>query len=342
MNNRNAEVSAIEQSVINALGMETAGIEPIGETLRNTREAANLSLRQVADKMFLLPGQVEALEAGDKGRFRGDFFYRGYLRSYAKLMKLDPQVIIDGCDRENSVNTETVRAKMDHQHIQSPRKGRSIKYWFLAIVVLVGYFLWWESTEEEVQELTGTHLTAGDGNNHVDELGATASSSVQKLAIGSTNDQGFLVAGDREILREDGPIREQNAIVSFVSTDKITEAAVVTLIEKGMTESAPGRTSGLAASDIKGEGGLFDSELAQNSLDFNFINDCWVEVRDRDNKIIFSDLKRAEETLNLLGRAPFSILLGFAPGVSLAYNGKPINILIDKSNNSARLTVGRS
>lgn len=342
MTDRYAEVSAIEQSVIDALGMATAGIEPIGDILRNARESANLSQRDVADKMFLWPNQVEALETGDRGRFRGDFFYNGYLRSYAKLMKLDPQVVSSSCEREQLVSTEAMREKATHQHIQSPRKGRSIKYWFLAVIVLVGYFLWWVNAEKDADSSFGAVLPHLDEKNTVDEFGAALANDQGKI-IGDVGGKQILAGPENlDSLREDGPIRAKDSTVSFVALDKNIQDASVTTIQKIESKLNPDKAPAIVESKTNETTGFPSGAVAGNSLIFNFINDCWVEVRDRDNKIIFADLKRAEETLNLLGRAPFQILLGFAPGVSLAYNGKPVDIVIDKSNNSARLTVGRS
>lgn len=342
MSDRYAELSDIEQSVIDALGMATAGIEPIGNILRSARESANLSLREVAEKMFLLPNQIEALESGDQGRFRGEFFYKSYLRSYGKLMKLDAQIIIDSCERKQPADTDTFRVTEGRQHIQSPTKGRSIKYWFLAIVVLLGYFLWWANAETEAKNSLGSILSPSNEKNHVDELGAAGSRDTEKLIAHLDNGQTPLVPGNPGTLREDGPIRGQGAAVSLISTGKITEAATVARIIEGAPALTPAKSPDLSGSTTERKDSLSGGELVRNSLNFDFTDDCWVEVRDRDNKIIFSDLKRAEETLSLLGRAPFRILLGFAPGVSLAYNGQPVDILIDKSNNSARLTVGRS
>ncbi len=65
-----------------------------GERLRAAREAAGLSVGEVAEELQLLQSFVRALEQNSYERIRGDTFVRGYLRNYARLLGLDPEEII--------------------------------------------------------------------------------------------------------------------------------------------------------------------------------------------------------------------------------------------------------
>ncbi len=77
-------------------------------------------------------------------------------------------------------------------------------------------------------------------------------------------------------------------------------------------------------------------------LNLRFSADCWVEIKDRDNRVLVAMLKRADEQLQIEGRGPFKVLLGFAPGVEMAYNGRPVDIEVPSGARSARLIVGSS
>lgn len=59
------------------------------------REALGLSLDDVASQLKFSARQIEALEAGDFERLPGGAFARGMMRSYARLLKLEPAEIID-------------------------------------------------------------------------------------------------------------------------------------------------------------------------------------------------------------------------------------------------------
>src|SRR5690606_27334953 len=66
-----------------------------------------------------------------------------------------------------------------------------------------------------------------------------------------------------------------------------------------------------------------EAPLPADQLSLRFTADCWVEIKDRDNKVLIAALKRADDQLQVQGRGPFKVLLGFAPGVEMAYNGEP-------------------
>jgi cytoskeleton protein RodZ len=84
---------------------------------------------------------------------------------------------------------------------------------------------------------------------------------------------------------------------------------------------------------------VVNNELS--SLSFTFSADCWVEVRDGDNQKIFASMQRAQERLELQGKPPFRITLGYAPGVALSYNSQPVTI-DSRNSNVAKLVLGNS
>ncbi len=67
-----------------------------GALLKTGREAAGMSVEQVADKLHLLKSIVSSLEKDCYNRVRGDTFARGYLRNYANLLGMDADEIV-GC-----------------------------------------------------------------------------------------------------------------------------------------------------------------------------------------------------------------------------------------------------
>ncbi|MEM8767511.1 MAG: DUF4115 domain-containing protein, partial [Pseudomonadota bacterium] len=82
------------------------------------------------------------------------------------------------------------------------------------------------------------------------------------------------------------------------------------------------------------------TEFGDDELRFVFSEDCWVEVRNAEGENLYSDLNRAGATLVLTGRAPFRILLGYAPGVSLDFNGESVPLDRYSRNNVANVVLG--
>src|SRR5258705_4986144 len=65
-----------------------------GAMMRVARESAGMSIDVVAQHLKLAPRQVKALEDGDYTRLPGRTFVRGFVRNYARLVKLDPQRVL--------------------------------------------------------------------------------------------------------------------------------------------------------------------------------------------------------------------------------------------------------
>ncbi len=109
-----------------------------GKQLSAARAKKNLSLRQVAEKLHLLPVHVEALEDDNYSALNGDIFCRGYLKSYAALLGIDPKPLIDGyLEIRPSAVDKIYTAKSSATPIQLPSRGGTIPYWFLAAIIAV-------------------------------------------------------------------------------------------------------------------------------------------------------------------------------------------------------------
>ncbi len=77
---------------------EQVGVPPQdqlpGEILAARREELKLSIEEVAGRLKLAPRQVVSIEANDFGSLPGMAVVRGFIRSYAKLLELDPQPLV--------------------------------------------------------------------------------------------------------------------------------------------------------------------------------------------------------------------------------------------------------
>jgi len=70
-----------------------------------------------------------------------------------------------------------------------------------------------------------------------------------------------------------------------------------------------------------------------------FSADSWVEVFDVAGNELHVGLARAGEIVDLGGQAPFSVLLGYAPGVSLEFNGRRFDPARYSRSGVARFTL---
>ena len=75
-------------------GATAASVTGVGRELAAAREAQGLALADVAQQLKFAPRQLEALEQEHFAALPGATFAKGMVRSYARLLKLDPEPLL--------------------------------------------------------------------------------------------------------------------------------------------------------------------------------------------------------------------------------------------------------
>ena len=70
-------------------------ITGVGAELKRAREAAGLAIGDVAERLKLVPRQIESLEHERFDRLPGPSIARGMVRNYARLLDLDPEPLVE-------------------------------------------------------------------------------------------------------------------------------------------------------------------------------------------------------------------------------------------------------
>ena len=96
-----------------------------GDTLRRAREAQGLSVAEVANSLKLNPRQIEALESGRFDQLPGYAFTRGFLRNYARLLKVDAAPLLAGLQAPGSNDAMELSPASNAQGDAASRCGRS-------------------------------------------------------------------------------------------------------------------------------------------------------------------------------------------------------------------------
>ena len=110
-----------------------------GAQLAAARELSGLTVVDVARQLKLSPWQVEALESGDHRRLPGAVFVRGFIRNYARVVKLDAALLLANTDAGAPRVASTVPNMAPSADIPFPsgREFKWQKYAVAAIAVLV-------------------------------------------------------------------------------------------------------------------------------------------------------------------------------------------------------------
>lgn len=131
-----------------------------GQRLREAREAAQLTLGEVASRMRLEPYVLELLENDHYERLHGPTFVRGYLSGYARLLDLPERPILEAYERHGygppALVTELGRKPEVHV---SDFPVRMVTYVIAGLLVVL-VVLWWQSRQPQTATPESAQITA--------------------------------------------------------------------------------------------------------------------------------------------------------------------------------------
>ena len=113
-----------------------------GQRLRQAREALNLSQQDVARQLHLNVNLIQALEDNNEEALPAKTYLVGYLRSYARLLNLPADEIIEAAHLESRPTTTLLPENIDYR----PRRRiepvlRLVLFGMLVILLLAAG--WW-------------------------------------------------------------------------------------------------------------------------------------------------------------------------------------------------------
>lgn len=165
--NESDQTGAPEQALASgAESQEAAVVEhalpSVGCILRTARENMGMSIDDVVVKIKLAPRQIIALEADDFQVLPETAFLRGFVRSYAKLLQLEVQPLLDALPGAVVVNA--VQAKVEEPlptEKTSRRQNVNLLSAALLVTVLIAGFAAWQNSTPQ-QPVAAINLAASD------------------------------------------------------------------------------------------------------------------------------------------------------------------------------------
>ena len=132
----------------------------VGEQLRQAREAQKLGVHEIVDMTKIRGDHLRALEEGNYSVFSAPVYIRGFVRSYATLLKLDTAQILEQLGRElaesgrvDPMLAPKKRSLLDAAMFQLSKFSRRMVWPAVgtgaALLVLVGGYFWWSHSRNE-------------------------------------------------------------------------------------------------------------------------------------------------------------------------------------------------
>ncbi|MEM7217973.1 MAG: RodZ domain-containing protein [Pseudomonadota bacterium] len=312
----------------------------VGRELSAAREAMELTVDEVGDALNLAPQTVAWLEADQYDKLPMPAFTQGYIRNYAKHVGLDPEAVLGRYYErvgkpEAPWESPTNARRGGYTDLAQSRPGTLITAVVAAVgllVVTVLVVVWPEDGEQNAD----TPVVGGSMLPELPEqdpdLGPDAApvGTAEAPLAGTRQPARPRDIPDSERIDPDDPIAHLPIAQTFPVGSR-PSAVTTGSAPISYSESETYTPRGAERVTPDGDDLVFAS----------FTQDCWLELKDLDGGLLFGGLGRAGESLELIGQGPFRILLGYAPGAALRYNGDAVLLDPYIRNNVASLVIGQ-
>lgn len=304
-------MSAMEVPLDAPLQADLPATDGPGMRLRAAREAAGLSLDQVAQQLKLAPRQVKALEEEDFAQLPGRTFARGFVRNYARLLNLDGDGLLallpdsgkaPALEAPTLQWTGTMIAELPVAGVARAGFAR----WLIPILLVVciigaAAYEWYRGTLALPSDAVHPAATPES---------AAPSSPVPAVAAGTSST----------------PL--PNPVASPAPATEPAPAET----SRGEAAAAPAAAPESAAANPP-------AAAAPAPLVLTYRGPSWTEIRDRSGQVLISRLVAAGSEQSIRGTPPFDVVVGNAQEVVLVYRGKSIDLTRYTRQNVARLRL---
>ena len=302
----------------------SSGERPLpGERLQKGREEKGWPASQVAEELKIPAPFIDAIEHSQFEKLPSNMFARGYIRSYARLLGLDPDELITSFDHYTGDSRQNVPALTEGSDEKTNRYVSSVIsisgcLTVIAALLVVGfsYYIWGDKEAFSFAKLSGTTSSSkAEVQLTSDEL---TDEQLPEPVIATQPSEPDQKNSDRT-LQEEEPA--------------LTEVTNMTDLDDALDEVVDESSTPMASEPL----------LAQTArLAIQFVDDCWIQVQDMAGKTLYTDVQKGGSTLDLEVPPTIQIRFGNVPGVqSVSFNGEPVEVKATQSGRRvASLVLG--
>ena len=304
-----------------------------GAQLAARRQQFGWTVEQVASQINLAPRQIEAIETDNYAALPGMAVARGFIRAYAKLLKIDAAPLMAQIGNAPSATEHAIPERRTvaaasftpHRPATRARRGGTGKLVVgVVMIALIGagaYAAMRSGVGTTLADRIAQHMPGAKKKDAPSDASAgnAASESVVETpaapalpAVGETNGPASPAAVSPAVLGTQSPA---------TATAPAPAAPAASLTPSPSLEAAP------------------TPAAADKPLVLNLREDSWVEIRRADNSTVVSRVMRAGSSERFDVAGPVTLVVGNARGVDVTYRGEPVSLKSGAKNNVARVRV---
>jgi cytoskeleton protein RodZ len=329
-----------------------------GAALQQAREQQSMTVHDIATKLRLSHKQIEALEADNFAALPESTIVRGFIRNYAKLLKIEAEPLLNAYTAivPSKVPLAFTVKPTSSMKVTSYQKPKTKRYIGLGLAALLALGVWFfyhnyiqkpklAQTSDNVLELNGSDSSMTEPLPEPAlpraEREATTELSLP-LADVPTPDLAKPVDAAKPIdtvkpVEAVKPVQATPAAIAKPAANSNITPPVAATTNRTLSPS------GLALTpDATLNSALLESAPQANglaTLAFDASQETWVSIVDARGKEIYSKTIFAGSRESIEVKPPVSVVVGNALGVSVDMNGKPIDLAPHMRGNVARVKL---
>lgn len=326
---------------------DKSNVNSTGERLRSAREQMGLTQQNVAERLCLKLSTIRDIEEDNSPDSLASTFLRGYIRSYARLVRVPEEELLPMMAKQAPVRAAKVEI-MQSYSLGKRRKKRdgwiTVLTWLVLFVVVGLTGAWWwqnhKAAQDDLVSMADKNASVGAGDaqsiplnaGNASSSGAPASVALDHAADSATMPAPANSTAPASPAQESKTSAASAAVTAPLASDSAQPAAV----------APPQAAANAAASQLPtASAGINQPPVDPYALLLNFTRDCWLDVTDATGKKLLSGMQRSGGKLSLVGKAPYRLKIGAPAAVQIEYQGKPVDLSrFIRTNQVARLTVG--
>ncbi len=323
----------------------------VGEQLASARAKQDMSVDQVASQLKWSARQISEIESGNYAVFPDMLSVRGFVRTYAKFLKIDPVPLMEELQGEferlpvkpvdrPQLDTPFHSGRLPWINKQSDKSHYVLYAGFLLALFVLAVFVYRAELLHAANEIypmstaspeSGADGSAGNSALQADDhrnalAGPVAESTPENRTGNDTAAQPEIKSENRSESRAVLPVAQGP------SGDKVLLVPPGSPVKSAATPKTPATDP--TATDLP------SSRVdPANALTFSFKQDSWLQIKRLNGTLVVSKLYRAgtEESINV--NEPMTMVIGNAPGVVATLRGQHLDLPVEAGNNVVNVSI---
>lgn len=264
-----------------------------GNQLKEARQRRGMSDIDLARKTHLGVGLIQSLEQEEASVIHRVSYVRGYIRSCAKVLEVDPAPIIDAYEQHIGryvVEKDKVELLAMPLYPAGQKKKKII--WAVGVVTVLVLLLGYLYFESEVQ--LPASLSVLESYHLVDEE-ALLSEQVPEAVV--------------DLVSKANIVNEDMLQTTTIEHEIAPSLPLATELEVSPSESVIGRLAEVSNNALV--------DVDRTNLELIIRLRCWIEIVDAQGHVLLRDVYEPLQTQKVSGVPPFDVVLGHASGIDL-------------------------